>query len=192
VDLRPPTLKLDVAVSSDFRRSLASAIAWTQVRSIVLDSSTPLERRYRSEPLRPASTLFDGPDIFLHSAGNFDAMRAAVWRVIGEREQRLAQVGVPFPEHDSLSRMMHANGGRLLGYFPDETLTDGASAQQSHRFYDDVDTPPWDLWVDVIPAQLRRRTNVPMLVTWIPPQAVEHADRGVRVNAADCIAFLDI
>jgi hypothetical protein len=38
-------------------------------------------------------------------------------------------------------------GGRVLLFFPDEQLADGASAEASKGFIDRDNTPPWDIWL---------------------------------------------
>jgi hypothetical protein len=38
-------------------------------------------------------------------------------------------------------------GGRLMVYFPDAALADGAAEVQSRGFFDVHNTPPWDTWI---------------------------------------------
>jgi hypothetical protein len=86
--------------------------------------------------------------------------------------------------------------GRLLVYFPDQELADGASEIESDGFFDLNDAPPWDTWIGLYPYPPRRRDgrkSAPeeYLVSWVPSELVPAAERGIRVNALDCIAWIE-
>jgi hypothetical protein len=49
--------------------------------------------------------------------------------------------------HVSATPTTDLSGGRLLVFDPDGTLSDGAAAVGSRRFFDDDIIPPWDCWV---------------------------------------------
>jgi len=72
--------------------------------------------------------------------------------------------------------------GRVLVYAPGENVADGASEYASSGFVDLNDAPLWDTWV----AHSDRG-----LVTWVPQQLVVLAQRGIDVNAVDCIKWFD-
>ncbi|HEV7556272.1 MAG TPA: hypothetical protein VGO00_12480 [Kofleriaceae bacterium] len=84
-----------------------------------------------------------------------------------------------------------ASDGRLLGYFPDDNLCDGAAAVASESFFDDDNIPPWETWVTLVhvreaPISFRR-----CLIAWIPRMFVPRANAGVQVNPEECIRWLD-
>jgi hypothetical protein len=83
-------------------------------------------------------------------------------------------------------------GGRLLVYFPDAQLADGAAEAESDGFFDIHDAPPWGTWVAMIEDDSGQDdcTSV-YLVAWVPPAFLEHAHRGIQVNPEECIAWLD-
>ena len=82
-------------------------------------------------------------------------------------------------------------GGRLLAYFPDAELSDGAAEQETDGFFDSYNAPPWDTWVglfqDATAADLSYRVY---LVAWIPPVFLHTASRGIAVNPESCIVWL--
>jgi hypothetical protein len=77
--------------------------------------------------------------------------------------------------------------GRLLGYGPDETVWDGASEAATMGFFDEVDEPPWDLWLGYVVETSGRS----YLVSWIPPTLVGTAEDGINVNPVACLFWLD-
>ena len=82
-------------------------------------------------------------------------------------------------------------GGRLLVYFPDAELADGAAEVESSGFFDVFNTPPWDTWV-----ALRRdergedRGYSVYLVSWVPSVFLDLASAGIGVNPEECILWL--
>jgi hypothetical protein len=83
-------------------------------------------------------------------------------------------------------------GGRLLVYFPDADLADGAAEVQSRGFFDVHNVPPWDTWIaladDGAAADVSYRQYV---VTWVPSNLVTLAAAGIEVNPEECIAWLE-
>jgi hypothetical protein len=82
-------------------------------------------------------------------------------------------------------------GGRLLVYYPDAELSDGAAELETRGFFDVFNTPPWDSWValfrDEGAADVSYREY---LLAWVPPAFVALAGRGIDVNPEGCIAWL--
>ncbi len=75
-------------------------------------------------------------------------------------------------------------GGKLLIYFPDEQVLDGASEMASKGFFDMYDAPPWDTWVGLFHDS--RGTH---LLSWVPPELIEFAEAGISINCVDCIGW---
>jgi hypothetical protein len=82
------------------------------------------------------------------------------------------------------------NGGRLLVYFPDDDLADGAAEAESDGFFDVHNAPPWDTWVGIFEDSKRQERN-PYLLSWVPPAFVDRAQRGIDVNPEECILWLN-
>jgi hypothetical protein len=75
-----------------------------------------------------------------------------------------------------------------LRYAPDETVSDGASEEVTHGFFNIEEEPPWDLWL----GWVVEKSGWPWgyLVCWIPPTFVETVQDGIDVNPVDCIGWL--
>lgn len=85
-------------------------------------------------------------------------------------------------------------GGRLLLFDFDGTLSDGAAARESHRFFDDHNCPPWDTWLryvsDGLPPGFWRNFRS-YVACYVPPQLVEVAQAGIEANPEGCIAWAE-
>src|SRR5262249_55696081 len=77
--------------------------------------------------------------------------------------------------------------GRLLIYYPDENLTDGAAPLASQRFFDDDNIPPWDIWLTYILDDVPQDKTY--LIAWTPPDCLELAVDGIDVNPEQCICW---
>jgi hypothetical protein len=80
-------------------------------------------------------------------------------------------------------------GGRVLVYFPDEELADGAAEVESEGFFDANNAPPWDTWFAMVEDAGRRARN-PYLLAWVPDELIHLAQRGIEVNPEECILWL--
>jgi len=77
-------------------------------------------------------------------------------------------------------------GGRLLGYVPDDNLSDCAAEAETREYFDCDNVAPWDTWVGYVHEAERRN----YLVSWVPPSFVELVERGIEVNPEECIWWL--
>jgi hypothetical protein len=80
-------------------------------------------------------------------------------------------------------------GGRVLVYFPDDELADGAAEVQSEGFFDVHNTPPWDTWLAMAEDVGRSERN-PYLLAWVPDELIHLAQWGIDVNPEECILWL--
>jgi len=78
--------------------------------------------------------------------------------------------------------------GRLLVYFPDFDLACGAAELETDGYFDVNNVPPWDTWVTYIQDSHKVDLHdTEYLVSWVPPEFVALADKGVHVNPEQCI-----
>ncbi len=84
------------------------------------------------------------------------------------------------------------DSGRLLVYFPNDELADGAAQDSSAGFFDTHNCPPWDTWVAMIEERRElRRYPSPYLLAWVPRELVEHTTWGIDQNPEGCIVWLE-
>jgi hypothetical protein len=117
-----------------------------------------------------------------------------VFSVCLERSTRLWQSG-----RRHLSPVTGLCGGRLIAYFPDDNLFDGMAEAVSEGFFDVNNIPPYDTWVWMV-RNIRTfkyadseqgETEANYLVSWVPPDFIPLATRGVEANPEECIVWLD-
>jgi hypothetical protein len=147
-----------------FLPRLAQTVAWTIDRA---DPANP--RDCLRDPQRRPRTLQS--DCF-----------AAVRRVTGN--PGLLRYG---------GRQRDLAGGRLLVYFPDADLCDGAAEVESEGFFDVFNTPPWDAWVAF--ARDRTEPHDPSysnyLNAYVPPVFLKLCSAGIEVNPEQCIRWIE-
>lgn len=80
-------------------------------------------------------------------------------------------------------------GGRLLIYWPDMDLADGAAEAESRGFLDVNNTPPWDTWVAFV--HYPDNSEQSYLVAWVPPEFIRLADAGIQVIPEECVKWLE-
>ena len=80
--------------------------------------------------------------------------------------------------------------GRLLCYFPDADLADGAAEVASDGFFDNHNVPPWDTWVGLYRSDLSDASLKAYLISYVPEMFLQQAARGVEVNPEQCIMWL--
>jgi hypothetical protein len=149
-----------------FRLRLAQAIAWCARLGDLANPAASL----RHDRLRPP--LLE------------TARESTVNLVVASRRSWLPDDVTP------VARAADLNGGRLLVYWPDDSLSDGAAEGETRGFFDVDNAPPWDTWVGLFRDQDADRYS-DYLASWVPPEFVELVDRGIDVNPEDCIRWLD-
>jgi len=81
--------------------------------------------------------------------------------------------------------------GRLLCYFPDANLADGAAEVASAGFFDVNNIPPWDSWVGLYRSDLKDPSLTVYLISYVPHVFLQQAGRGIDVNPESCIVWLN-
>lgn len=82
-------------------------------------------------------------------------------------------------------------GGRLLVYFPDADLSDGAAEVESRGFLDVYNAPPWATWIAHRNDARGDVSTDSYLVSWVPSCFVDGVAAGIRVNPEECIQWLE-
>jgi hypothetical protein len=80
--------------------------------------------------------------------------------------------------------------GRVLVYFPDADLTDGAAEVASVGFFDVYNAPPWGTWIGYFEDGGAERSYTSYLLAWVPDALVGAVAAGIDVNPEQCIAWL--
>ena len=150
---------------------LAETIEWC------LPLANPLfpKESLRSEALRPV--IADTESDYLYTP--YERFRS-ISNLLETRRKLLSG------EVSPISSFHDLQGGRLIAYFPDENVCDGASEIASYEFLDVRDAPAWDTWVG-----LYRDRNREFIVSYIPQKFIEFAQAGIDVNCIDCIEWLE-
>jgi len=84
--------------------------------------------------------------------------------------------------------------GRLLCFYPDDSLGDGFVAIDSGQFIDDQDCPPWDTWLcfSLLNFEINSSYDlieIPCLLSWIPEAAIDFIDNAMEQDANDCLIW---
>jgi hypothetical protein len=145
-----------------FTLRLAQTIVWCAARADPTDPRDSL----RDERLRPRVLEADRESAVNALAGN------RAWRVQGAR---------PVATADDLA------GGRLLVYFPDDDLSDGAAEAETRGFFDVNNAPPWATWVGIFRDEENGGSDY--LISWVPASLVDIVERGIAVNPEECIRW---
>jgi hypothetical protein len=169
LNVRPPCPHEMKALSDDqpFLERLSQTVAWCLLRGSAVDPARSLRSR----------ELF--PDLLAPDRAS------VVVNVVRRRASALPGMRVSaIRSHGDL------RGGRLLAYFPDATLADGAAETQSRGFFDGNNTPPWDTWVGLFRSDSLDPSDGIYLISYVPANLLRFANEGIEVNPEQCIQWL--
>ena len=147
---------------------LAQTIAWCSARA---DPSQPA-KSLRNDELRPWVLETD--------------RATTVRRVLEERAATDREVRSASP----VQSVEDLRSGRLLLYFPDGNLADGAAEAETGGFLDIENVPPWDTWIGLFRDDSADISYADYLVSWVPSVLVASVERGIYVNPEECILWL--
>jgi hypothetical protein len=86
--------------------------------------------------------------------------------------------------------MESPHNGKLLLFYPDGSLSDGAAEPASRGFFDNDNLPASDTWVYYgTDGSGSRNFDQNFLVSWIPGQFVPLVNGGIEVNPEGCIEW---
>jgi hypothetical protein len=157
-------------------QALSETAAWCshqqslshELRSPELDPSVVLDRPHFPESREAIKAWIQV---------RYNQYRQAVSQVTGLRSNLLAGMNVGTVHWNTAQAQ-----GRLLIYFPMETVSCGASNASSHGFYDGEDAPPWDTWFWYSDGAI---------LSWVPNDFISRAQAGIDANPVDCIHWTD-
>lgn len=119
------------------------------------------------------------------------------WRLLHDgRDDAICEVGGArqFAAIETTTELVKTcpelGGGRLMIYFPDRGLCDGAAEQETDGFFDVFNVPPWETWVGYFkdpPGHCGSDDSY--LLAYVPAALVELADAGMLVNPEECILW---
>jgi len=78
-------------------------------------------------------------------------------------------------------------GGRLLVYWPEMSLADGAAEVETQGFFDCDNAPIADAWVGWLPTSKHYEGGA--LLSWIPKRWLKRVNAGIAVNPEECISW---
>lgn len=166
---------------------IMDVIAWVAAQNPIIIAGTGL----RTNQLCP-------PDIEDNARAIFDARypKEKTWELLAidrvetqrQWQQNVEQLAAKramllqaqnLPIHQVL--LPHAKG-RLLAYFPGQTLSDGAAEAATDGFFDADNVPAWDTWLVYVAED-------DLLLSWVPDSLVEMVEDGIDVNPEECIRW---
>jgi hypothetical protein len=155
-------------------RALAEAVAWCS-----RDASAGY--LLRSPELNPAADLFEE-----QFPGTKDGIKAWVKRRY--KQYDCAVTNLVQSRSALLSSMeltatvdIRRDQGKLMAYFPLETVSCGAAEASSSGFFDGIDAPPWDTWFAYSEGRI---------CCWVPNGFISRAQAGIDANPVDCIHWI--
>lgn len=147
-----------------FRRGLTGAMSWLERRS----QESTIQLTYRSPELAPHRDIVE--DLPLSE------IERTVRNVVDRRHKLLTAGGKTIKDWDSV-----LGHGRLIAFYPQQTLFDGAAALETDGLIDANNVPPWDLWACFVDD---------FLVSFIPDALVASFNCAVIVNPEQSLLWL--
>jgi len=152
----------------EFEARLAEAIAWCVLRADAADPKNSL-RYYNWHP-----NILSSDRVYI--VNSIARMRSS---------EVSRQKPSPVQSIDDLK------GGRLMVYFPDAELFDGAAEAASNGFFDVHNVPPWDTWIGLFCDQVRTNSSYDIhLAAYVPESLVKIASDGIEANPEESIVWL--
>ncbi len=152
---------------------LAQAANWSEQRCQISNPPFCL----RSELLRPSLVLGEN---FPRYSWDYKANPLAEVEALVNKRAELMRA-----EHHTQTSARPSSTGRLLLYYPHETLSDGAAWQITSGYFDEWNMPPWDTWI-----WYGQMTGGDYLLSWVPEPFVELVSAGIWANPEECIRWL--
>ncbi len=162
---------------AELRRRISETAHWC-ARS--KDEPKDLAARFRSDSLRPPDITMAGA--YLRGLNADDVRRRRV-QVVEELVLRRRAL-LALPRHAEPS-----DAGRVLTFELDSSFFDRIAASETQGFLDDTDLPPWDTWLAYEDVDVSKGA---VLLSWVPPELIDIAQRGIAVHMCDAYAWLKV
>jgi hypothetical protein len=157
-------------MNTSLSSSLQSVRAWVSTRP-----ANWSDRHFRTAHLLPLSGKDEYNRIFGASTFAAEEARDVIFRTLENRETltqgELDNTGI---------------GGRILRHNFRETTYTCTPKERTDGFFDELDLPPWDLWIAV-----RNDADDNVLYSWIPQQLINLVNRGVQASAEGNIFWIE-
>jgi len=150
--------------------SLQSVRAWISTRPANWNES-----QFRTTELQPLEGKDEYNRIFGASTFALEEVRAVILRTIENRE-KITQGYLGNVNAD----------GRILCHNFRETTYTCTPKEKTDGFFDELDLPPWDLWIAFTNDAV---DNV--LYSWVPQELFDLVDRGVQASAEENIFWVE-
>jgi hypothetical protein len=164
-------------ISAIVLRALSDTVRWCSLRQ----SESFLFRSPDIDPsriLKPPPFPNERTEIEIWIQERYRSFETAVSELNRQRSDLICGMSIPTVDSDQAVYSQ----GRLLLYFPMETVTDGAAEAVSHGFFDGEDAPPWDTWFWYSNGAI---------LCWIPESKAATVQAGIDANPVDCIHWAD-
>jgi hypothetical protein len=160
-----------------FKRQLAETTAWCSQPNIYADG------KYSFRQFAFMKSSAEWLDCILTEDRDY-----CIKSMIEERRKLLHNKNIPVaPLNVDLS------GGRLLVFFPDQTLRDGVATVESNGFFGLGDFPPQDTWIyysSDIWLLHKQNSLYKYLISWVPREYFLAIENTMNMNAAEHIMWL--
>jgi hypothetical protein len=169
IDASPLVSSIDASLL--VAQALSKTVQWCSVPK-------PKSHSLRSPETDPSAILemrrFPETDIKAWVQEKYENYRKVVSTVIQQRADLLRTMALPTTDQAGVPGLQ----GKLLVYFPLETVSDGAASASSNGFFDEVDAPPWDTWF-----WYSNRA----ILCWVSEDMASKAQAGIDANPVECI-----
>ncbi|MHB8627872.1 MAG: hypothetical protein ACYDBJ_27855 [Aggregatilineales bacterium] len=172
--MQNPTVDFDINL---FKQRLNETILWCRYK--IAQSPTHTSEILWSLADRSATPSI-GKQVLSFYIPN---QRLAIVNTIFARRTQLIATLLPQPDVVLDDTLMD---GRLVAFFIDHTLFDGAAESESKGFFDVNNVPACDAWVYFYNKD--GRTHI---LSWVPPEYRHDAEEGISVNPEQCLHWLD-
>jgi hypothetical protein len=161
----------------------------SRLRSVVLAASSPDGLRRLARRLG----AFDGPLDELES----DPSLIAAFDLLDGLERARVEVSVATDDRVTDGEVSTTSPrlpplGELICYWPGRSLSTGEAAVASRGFFDMLDRPPIEFWIEAVarPIDSTREKFEIAIIAWIPKEDLERAATGRRACTSGSLAML--
>jgi hypothetical protein len=167
---------------AEFEESIGDAAEWSALRMRTGNWLHCRDSRLNPGPVLPADFTGaeeEGENVVIERA--FSGAARRVGELIVARRKLLRQ------EKPTVDMDLRVGKGKMLVCFPSSVAGDGLSMAVTESFFDQLDIPPWDLWVHY---GYSTKGGDDMLIAYVPEEYTKVASDGIMVNSVQAIMWL--